>query len=179
MSIHPASLLLPLSLLLSLLLTTPAAAKASTPTTTMAATRARAAFHLLPSTGATHRHRHSTLRMLLHPAQTPNIRLVASDVDGTLLTTAHTIAPRTVQAIRRMVQEKGVLFVPATGKSRGGVRNALGALGRELTGPPGPSREGKGGLWGVGGVYLQVRFGVGVWFGERVEYRCLCLLLAG
>jgi hypothetical protein len=105
--------------------------------------------------------------MLLHTAQTPtpntHIRLVASDVDGTLLTTAHTIAPRTVQAIRRMVQEKGVLFVPATGKSRGGVRNALGALGRELTGPPSPSREGEGGLWGVGGVYLQVGFGV--WFG--------------
>lgn len=97
----------------------------------------------------------------------PHIRLVASDVDGTLLNSRHKIAPRTVDAIRG-IREKGVLFVPATGKSRGGVRNALGDLGRELTDP-------KTGL-SVGGVYLQVRIEVclvSVWVAGSVR---LCAL---
>lgn len=112
----------------------------------------------LPTTAAHMRRRQTgrhpaLLRMLQTPRSTPtttnnHIRLVASDVDGTLLDSRHRIAPRTLEAIRAM-RTKGVLFVPATGKSRGGVRNALGDLGRELTDP-------KGGL-SVGGVYLQAR----------------------
>lgn len=93
--------------------------------------------------------------MQLQASSSHPIRLVASDVDGTLLDSTHRIAPRTLQAIKAM-RDKGVLFVPATGKSRSGVRNALGELGRELTDPA-------GGL-SVGGVYLQVR--VRKW-GER------------
>lgn len=125
--------------------------------TTTTAFLPSAAHRLYSSSRLYHHHHHrgaatTTTRMLQTATHNPHIRLVASDVDGTLLTTAHTIAPRTVQAIRG-VREKGVLFVPATGKSRGGVRNALGDLGRELTDP-------RAGL-SVGGVYLQVGLGGG------------------
>lgn len=85
----------------------------------------------------------------------PPIRLVASDVDGTLLQSSHTISSRTVAAIRA-VQKKGILFVPATGKSRGGVRIALGKLGEELTRST-----------ATGGVYLQ---GLIVYKGGEVVY---------
>jgi Cof subfamily protein (haloacid dehalogenase superfamily) len=56
----------------------------------------------------------------------------------------------------RAVQEKGILFVPATGKSRGGVRIALGKLGEELTSNS-----------ATGGVYLQ---GLIVYKGGEVVY---------
>jgi len=76
-------------------------------------------------------------------------------VDGTLLTSKHTISSRTVAAIRA-IQAKGILFVPATGKSRGGVRIALGKLGEELTSSS-----------ATGGVYLQ---GLIVYKGGEVVY---------
>ena len=44
-----------------------------------------------------------------------DIRLIAFDLDGTLLRPDKTIAPRTMQALRA-AQEKGVLLVPATGR---------------------------------------------------------------
>ncbi len=43
------------------------------------------------------------------------IRLIAFDLDGTLLRPDKTIAPRTMQALLR-AREKGVLLVPATGR---------------------------------------------------------------
>ncbi|TFJ86987.1 hypothetical protein NSK_001321 [Nannochloropsis salina CCMP1776] len=89
-----------------------------------------------------------------HSSTSP-IVLVASDVDGTLLGSSHTISPRTIASIRAL-RKKGILFVPATGKSRGGVRNALGALGEELTSS-----------MATGGVYLQ---GLMVYKGGDVIY---------
>lgn len=84
-----------------------------------------------------------------------SIHLVASDVDGTLLTSRHTVSSRTVTAIRA-VQQKGIRFIVATGKSRGGVRIALGKLGEELTSGS-----------ATGGVYLQ---GLIVYKGGEVVY---------
>lgn len=94
----------------------------------------------------------------------PEIHLIASDIDGTLLDPHHRISPRTVDTIRAL-QRKGILFIPATGKSRGGVRNALGDLGKELTSPTHtdteretqpPSTHSSSSLnFPVGGVYLQ------------------------
>ena len=43
------------------------------------------------------------------------IRLIASDIDGTLLTSQHTVSPRTVAAIRAL-RERGVLFGLCTGR---------------------------------------------------------------
>lgn len=101
-----------------------------------------------------------------HQTNLPEIHLIASDIDGTLLDPHHRISPRTVDTIRAL-QRKGILFVPATGKSRGGVRNALGDLGKELTSPthidierdtqPPPTLPSKKSSLNlpVGGVYLQ------------------------
>lgn len=71
---------------------------------------------VLPARAAT-RPPHRLLRITTlhtHTAANNNIRLVASDVDGTLLDSRHRVSPRTVHSIRAM-KEKGVLFVPATG----------------------------------------------------------------
>jgi Cof subfamily protein (haloacid dehalogenase superfamily) len=64
-----------------------------------------------------------------------NIRAIASDVDGTLLTSSHTIHPRTKLAVQRAVSnafsplEKLQWVFPATGKTRMG---ALGSMGPEI-----------------------------------------------
>jgi Cof subfamily protein (haloacid dehalogenase superfamily) len=65
------------------------------------------------------------------------------------------VSSRTVTAIRA-VQQKGIRFIVATGKSRGGVRIALGKLGEELTSGS-----------ATGGVYLQ---GLIVYKGGEVVY---------
>lgn len=57
------------------------------------------------------------------------IRSIACDVDGTLLTSQHTLHPRSRQAVRRAVLGLRRLFFLATGKSRKG---ALGSLGVEM-----------------------------------------------
>lgn len=82
------------------------------------------------------------------------IRAIASDVDGTLLSSRQTLHPRTRQAIKRAIQysagrsangNKSIdYFFPATGKSR---RGALDSLGIEIGSL---ISEGK-----VPGVYLQ------------------------
>ena len=46
----------------------------------------------------------------------PEIRLIATDLDGTLLDSEKRFTPRTINAIRRAA-ENGVVFVPATGRS--------------------------------------------------------------
>lgn len=78
--------------------------------------------------------------------QTPSrpIRLVASDLDGTLLTSAEQVSPRTVEAIGRAVAS-GLWVVAATGRqvtqlpealTASGVTHAVGsngAIGADLT----------------------------------------------
>ena len=76
-----------------------------------------------------------------------NIRAIASDVDGTLLTTDHTVHPRTFAAIKEAVAAASTgetieHFFLATGKTRSG---ALTSLGPELQGL----------LSQVPGVYVQ------------------------
>eukprot|EP01135_Chromosphaera_perkinsii_P003092 Nk52_evm39s234 gene=Nk52_evmTU39s234 len=53
-----------------------------------------------------------------------DVELIVSDVDGTLLNSKHEFAEETSVAIRK-VQEKGIPFVIATGKSRGSVKEIL------------------------------------------------------
>ena len=55
-------------------------------------------------------------------------KLVAADMDGTLLTDDKTITPRTAESIRR-VAEAGVQFCLSTGRPLGGVRRYLEQLG--------------------------------------------------
>ena len=45
----------------------------------------------------------------------PDIRLIASDMDGTLLDAQGRISPRTLSALRK-AQEKGVIFTMCTGR---------------------------------------------------------------
>ena len=44
-----------------------------------------------------------------------HIKAVLCDIDGTLLTSQHTVSPRTVAAIRAL-RERGVLFGLCTGR---------------------------------------------------------------
>lgn len=65
----------------------------------------------------------------------PNIRAIASDVDGTLISVEHSFHPRTREAVKRAVEaassptEPLQYFFPATGKSRAG---ALASMGTEI-----------------------------------------------
>jgi Cof subfamily protein (haloacid dehalogenase superfamily) len=65
----------------------------------------------------------------------PKIRAIASDVDGTLLSSDHSLHPLTKQAIKNAVEAAFSpmhplqYFFPATGKTRAG---ALGSLGPEM-----------------------------------------------
>ena len=99
-----------------------------------------------------------------HPSSTsrprrmgsPDIRLVALDMDGTLLDSSSKIRPRTVEAIRAALA-RGVNVVLATGKARPGAIKALQSVG--LAGP-GLVVDSRG-----PGVFLQ---GLAV-FGSRGE----------
>jgi Cof subfamily protein (haloacid dehalogenase superfamily) len=68
----------------------------------------------------------------------PNIRMIASDVDGTLLTSQHSLHPRTARAIERAfaaIKDPASRldhFILATGKSRMGALNSLGGKSKEL-----------------------------------------------
>jgi Cof subfamily protein (haloacid dehalogenase superfamily) len=65
----------------------------------------------------------------------PNIRAIACDVDGTLISAEHGFHPRTSAAVQRAVEaaasstEPLQYFFPATGKSRAG---ALASMGTEI-----------------------------------------------
>lgn len=65
-------------------------------------------------------------------ARISQIRAIASDVDGTLLTSDQTMHPRTKQAIQEAISrtfsplDKLQWFFPATGKSRAGALKSLG-----------------------------------------------------
>lgn len=56
-----------------------------------------------------------------------NIKLVASDLDGTLLNKNKEITPRLFQALEKL-NELGILFVPATGRPFGTVPQAIKEL---------------------------------------------------
>ena len=78
-----------------------------------------------------------------------NVRAIASDVDGTLLTSRMTLHPRTRQAIQRSVAaaasplEPLQWFFPATGKSRKGAMDSLGPeIGALLSKTPGVFLQG-------------------------------------
>jgi Cof subfamily protein (haloacid dehalogenase superfamily) len=66
----------------------------------------------------------------------PNIRAIACDIDGTLLSADHVLHPRTLAAVKRAVAAAASTteplqhFFPATGKSRAG---ALASLGTEIS----------------------------------------------
>jgi Cof subfamily protein (haloacid dehalogenase superfamily) len=66
----------------------------------------------------------------------PNIRAIACDIDGTLLSADHVLHPRTLSAVKRAVEAAASTteplqhFFPATGKSRAG---ALASLGTEIS----------------------------------------------
>lgn len=76
----------------------------------------------------------------------PPVEVYFCDVDGTLLNSKHGIQPRNVSAVKKLIDETSILFIPATGRSREGTLNGFGELGdvlREMY----PN--------GVPGVYLQ------------------------
>ena len=52
------------------------------------------------------------------------IKLIASDMDGTLLNDNHDIDKETVEAIRK-AEEKGIIFAFSTGREYGNVKNVL------------------------------------------------------
>lgn len=52
------------------------------------------------------------------------IKLIASDMDGTLLNDNHDIDKETVEAIRK-AEEKGIIFAISTGREYGNVKNVL------------------------------------------------------
>ncbi len=58
----------------------------------------------------------------------PPIRLIATDIDGTLLTSRHELTPRTEAALRAAM-DRGVHIVLATGKSFASARSLVARLG--------------------------------------------------
>ena len=66
-------------------------------------------------------------------------KLICSDVDGTLLTPAHTVSERTVSTVLRAMDR--VPFCACTGRGRAGAYRALGPIGDRLL------REGAAGVF--------------------------------
>ena len=58
-------------------------------------------------------------------------KLIAADMDGTLLNNNAEITPRTRDALHRVI-EAGVLFVPSTGRPMAGMRQVLAAFDYDL-----------------------------------------------
>lgn len=82
------------------------------------------------------------------PVSDSPIRLMACDIDGTLLTTDKRISSTNVSTISRLMDETDVIFVPATGKSRAGALKSMGSylssklLSRHPAGCPGVYLQG-------------------------------------
>ena len=53
-----------------------------------------------------------------------NIKIIASDLDGTLLNSNSEVSAENLEAIRKLA-EKGVFFVPATGRSLSEIPKAI------------------------------------------------------
>ncbi|KAF6003073.1 hypothetical protein F1559_003674 [Cyanidiococcus yangmingshanensis] len=74
-----------------------------------------------------------------------NYRVIASDMDGTFLARDHSVPARNIQAVLECIR-RGILFLPATGKSRAGAMASVGPLASLLT-----SNDSHG----APGVYIQ------------------------
>ncbi|KAK4531814.1 hypothetical protein CCYA_CCYA09G2671 [Cyanidiococcus yangmingshanensis] len=74
-----------------------------------------------------------------------NYRVIASDMDGTFLARDHSVPERNIQAVLECIR-RGILFLPATGKSRAGAMASVGPLASLLT-----SNDSHG----APGVYIQ------------------------
>lgn len=84
-----------------------------------------------------------------------NIRVIASDVDGTLVTSKQSIHPRSRQAVLRAVKSPKEFFL-ATGKSRKGALNSLGIeLANLLKNVPGVFLQGLYCVDGKGNVVFE------------------------
>lgn len=84
-----------------------------------------------------------------------NVRAIASDVDGTLLTSKQTIHPRTRQAVLRAIESPKHFFV-ATGKSRKGAMNSIGVeMANLLQNVPGVFLQGLYAVDGEGNVVFE------------------------
>ncbi|CAM9182670.1 unnamed protein product [Pylaiella littoralis] len=59
------------------------------------------------------------------------IRAVVSDLDGTLLGPDKLVSATTLEAVRK-ARSKGVIFVPASGRSKAGMFSCMGELGEDL-----------------------------------------------
>jgi Cof subfamily protein (haloacid dehalogenase superfamily) len=95
-------------------------------------------------------------------AKISDIRAIASDVDGTLLTSEQTVHPRTKKAIERAISmafspiDKLQVFFPATGKSRAGAMNSLGPqMAKLLSQTPGVFLQGLYCVDGQGEIVFQ------------------------
>jgi hydroxymethylpyrimidine pyrophosphatase-like HAD family hydrolase len=79
------------------------------------------------------------------PSPKPKIRAIASDMDGTFLARDHSAPKRNIETVLDCMQ-RGILFLPATGKSRAGAMASIGLLAKHLT---------SNGRHGAPGVYIQ------------------------
>eukprot|EP00752_Nemacystus_decipiens_P007109 g6369.t1 len=66
-----------------------------------------------------------------HPEGGTRIRAVVSDLDGTLLGPDKRVSATTLEAVRK-ARAKGVVFVPASGRSKAGMFSSMGELGEDL-----------------------------------------------
>eukprot|EP00545_Synedropsis_sp_CCMP1620_P007298 CAMPEP_0119025290 /NCGR_PEP_ID=MMETSP1176-20130426/33466_1 /TAXON_ID=265551 /ORGANISM="Synedropsis recta cf, Strain CCMP1620" /LENGTH=410 /DNA_ID=CAMNT_0006980797 /DNA_START=113 /DNA_END=1342 /DNA_ORIENTATION=- len=100
-------------------------------------------------------------------ARISQVRAIASDVDGTLLTSAQTMHPRTKQAVEKAISmafsplEKLQYFFPATGKSRAGAMASVGPdLAKLLSQAPGVFLQGLYCVDGQGEVVFQRKLNI-------------------
>lgn len=73
-----------------------------------------------------------------------NIRSIFCDMDGTLLRSTHSCSPRSIQVIKHVI-EKGILFFPATGRTKISMVRAVGTSFTDIF----------GGFEKIAGVYQQ------------------------
>ena len=107
-----------------------------------------------------------------------NVRAIASDVDGTLLTSEQTIHPRTRQAVLRAIESPKHFFV-ATGKSRKGAMNSLGVeMANLLQNVPGVFLQGLYAVDGEGNVVFEKKLtNSAVKAVEQLAKECILILL--
>lgn len=92
-----------------------------------------------------------------------SVRLVACDMDGTMLNSRGSASERNIAVVKRLLDETDVHFMPATGKSRAGALRAMGTLGSFLNDLH-PA--------GVPGVFLQGLLVFGLGGGIVYENHC-------
>lgn len=90
-----------------------------------------------------------------------NIKAILSDIDGTLITSSHTISDRLKQSITRAMS-RGVHFIPATGRSRKSMHDATkdvitSLYGGTIENVPGVYNQGLE-VYGMNGKLIFERF---------------------